>query len=1085
MAKRKMKKSEKKKIAKQKEKLREKLFAFLQDYGDIEEPQEPDTAAADRQLQSIMTLLSSEIVQYSEGSIIDVGCGKGALLSRVSELPAFKENELWNYVGIDFEELSNEIFHQAIELGIHRRIDFFNLENFYQNWPNRNKYPEPHIVVVRNVFHELDIGKTAFLLTHLSTNMQINELAIIQDLAVFPKAEKGHACWIPKIFSELILTCGFIISMTPERSSSGNWWFNLISRRNKDEVIELQDVKKAVLKARNEQLEHWKSKGALLQNHEQFREVQIEKIDFDLQFAALTLQLQKAGATIPNLSAKEESLIHRATFSKHLNNFKLFLPKNKNLSLKFSGHFRDRKNSLDALIKFFLSNHYVVLIAGPPLMGKSELIRHFLCSDDFEQNRLPIFVDLHTTSGGWNLLDQILSEMGCTVPNDILLSMSNIKLEDLSKQLKSFFQRYGSQLVVVIDHLERITDPSNIIADSEIQSLLLILAQSKVKLILTSRKHETDLTFLPSVLMHPIKQPIVGRFPRKDHVENVLQSFVLQEKYPDKLLQAIDHHPFLTTLTGMYLQQKGTVAFDDNEFMGDLHYQLKDAIFSKILTPNAKLAVEAISKLRVPVPRDMIQALSSADSLEASESIGVIRQHLGGMRDDLVSCIGALKVSVWDMPSDELNSNIDENKNSLPPLSEKDFHEKIAMLYEQLYRDDDNPIWLREAHFHRMVFSTKDELNIFGKRYRTELFAAGEYWYDHDKDFDKALWAYERALQYGQAGYKILMRIASCKLRIAKTHREMKEARKKFDSLVARFPQEYGIRTAYIDAVLYKKDFSLTIYLLKKLDLKQVESWWVAGQYGRAYSGLNEHHKAIVSFERQLLEKPEAVVYENIARAYHRLGDTENEVKKITQGLTKYQRNKRLLLYRGIILERIGPLDEAVKTLTKLLKENPENGWIIFPYIRALARSNKLDDAIAYWKKYRFKIRPDYLRVPIEADLLIRQNRHEDAISLLKTLPEDEHSIGQLLEAYLDWANSQNEIKEKKRIAVEGLSIPLDNITIKNIPVLITKSKLSIVADNKNVSIETIDLIEEINPNVKELNRIYQDYCTNWREDCC
>ncbi len=893
MAKRKVKKSEKKKRDKQERQLKEQLYAFLKDYSDGEDPQATEMAATDREIQSFMTFLSDRISATPEGTLVDIGCGKGVLLARLADLPAFRKNESWIYLGTDLPEMAREVLDLAVETGVHRRADYVALEHFYTNWPDRHRFHGPHTVVLRNVLHELGVDETAHLLVHISKGLQPSELAIIQDLAVFPKAEKGHACWIPEDLHTLVSDCGFDVSITPERSSSGNRWFNLIATRNKNDSLGIESVRNEVLKKRTAQLDQWKNKGALLPDDEMFRDVQIAKIDFDLQFAALSLQLQNAGARIPQLSAAQESLVHNSTFMKHLRAFHLYIPERRRLAITISSHFRDRANSLSALINFFTSDHSVTLISGPPYMGKSELVHHFLCSEDFRQERLPVFVDLLTTSGGWNLLDQILSEMGCAVPNDVISSMKNVKLDDIRQQIQEFFYRHAPQIVVTVDHLERITEPSGVIADPEIKELLSTLAEGKgAKLILTSRRNDTNLSFLPSGRLHSTSQPVVGRFPRKDHVENVLRSFMLQAEYPNELLLAIDHHPFLAILTGMYLQQKGQSVFEDKEFLEDLRFKLRDAIFAKILTPEARPAIKAISGLRIPVPRDMVIALSSADSVRTAEEAGLIRPHLGGMRDDLVGCIGALRIATWDLDVEEVSLEKEEKEYSLSLKGEKQVHEQIASLYEQIYRKSDDPIWLREAHFHRMIYSTKEDLYIFGNRFRAELFAAGEYWYDHDKNFRGALWAYKRALEYGQTGYRIRMRIASCKLRIASSTEQEEEAREEFEMLIRSFPYEYGIKTAYIDAILHRKDYRGTIQLLQKLNLKNTDSWWVAGQYGRAYSGLHEHRKAIAAFERQIQEKPEAMAYEQIARAYHRLSDTENEHQKINQGLMKYPLNR-------------------------------------------------------------------------------------------------------------------------------------------------------------------------------------------------
>ena len=82
MAKIKVKKSKKKRRANQEKELKDKLYAYLKDYGGGVNIQTSDKAETDRQLQSIATFLSSVISKDSQGTMVDIGCGEGVLLAR-------------------------------------------------------------------------------------------------------------------------------------------------------------------------------------------------------------------------------------------------------------------------------------------------------------------------------------------------------------------------------------------------------------------------------------------------------------------------------------------------------------------------------------------------------------------------------------------------------------------------------------------------------------------------------------------------------------------------------------------------------------------------------------------------------------------------------------------------------------------------------------------------------------------------------------------------------------------------------------------------------------------------------------------
>jgi len=132
------------------------------------------------------------------------------------------------------------------------------------------------------------------------------------------------------------------------------------------------------------------------------------------------------------------------------------------------------------------------------------------------------------------------------------------------------------------------------------------------------------------------------------------------------------------------------------------------------------------------------------------------------------------------------------------------------------------------------------------------------------------------------------------------------------------------------------------------------------------------------------------------------------------------------------------------------------------------------------WGKVRYKIRPNFLRIPINAEILARQERFDKAISVLSEAQDDEHKVGQLLEIYYSWANSQDNEEKRQQIAETAIKIPIDSVIKRNIPVLIMLCKLSIIAKEKNFCDDLIKTIESINPNVDELGRIKKQYNEIW-----
>jgi|GEM_PF-3212622 len=1082
MTKTKIKRSQKKKQAKRKEGLKDRLYEYLKDYGNPEGIQEASEADTDKQLLCITTHVSDVIARNDTGTIVDVGCGKGILLKRAAALHGFKEKEGWDYLGTDFEHLVKHVLYLSVECDVHKKVDTVPLAAFYSEWPRTETRQGPQVVIIRNVFHELGITKTAQLITHVRASIQPEDKVIIQDLSVFPKAERGNVCWLPGLFEELLGECGFDTSLTEDRSDSGNRWFTVIASTRSDVQLRYEEVEGKVTDFRDRQLALWKDFGALHPEDPKFRDVQFAKIDFDLQFAALTFQLQDSGRAVSPLTRNQEILVHKETFEKCLRQFVVRESAGAEGFVEVDKHFRDRRDSLNGLVEFMTSESKVTIVSGPPLMGKTELLKHFLYGEGLH-DRVPVFADIQPTASVWNVLDMLFSGMGCRIPGEVLQNLREVSFSHVRDTLRDFFFSNCRRVVIVFDHCENLIDTSGKIFDSELQELLRLLSEPEgAKMVMTARRDDFDLSFIPESFHHPQPQPPVGRFPKGEHVENVLQSFLLLAQYPAELIDAIDRHPLLTYLAGIYLQRHGQKAVEDEEFLADVRLKMRDVIFSRVIDEESRLAVEAMSRLRVPAPRKMVVELSSEESVSAAEHLGVIRAAWGG-RNDLIGCIGALRV----VPPEYSNTGIADyaegaSQNEKKSV-ERQFHEKIADCYERLYSEDNDPIWLRELHFHRMITGDKDSFRKFGVLYRSEVFSAGEYWYDNEKDFRKARWAYELVFRLGQAGYYVRMRIASCKVRLGSEKKHLlEEGEREFEALLKQYPREYGIKTAFVDARLSIKDYSGAAKLLNDFGFSFRDGWWIAGQFGRAYSGLHQHEKAIDAFEYQLWEKPEARVYEQIARAYHRLGDTQKESEKIQQGLRRYPNNKRLRVCRGALLERTGNPEEAVKILEPIFGEDPTNGWLLFPLLRAMGRADQLGKAVEIWEANRHRIRQDLLKTPIEAEILARQGKFERALSVLRRATDDEHKVGQTLEIYLAWADSQADEEESRQIASTGLSVPIQPNIQRNVPVLIMRCRLALVARDRKCYDEAMGAIKTINPSLPELKRIEEEYRAIWAD---
>lgn len=194
------------------------LERYLATYLSTEIPQGPIEAETDSQLATIVPLLSDRISRHASGIIVDLGCGHGALLARLSDLPAFRSASDWLYLGVDNDDNLATVAKLARELRLNRRTEFSTLDSFYKTWPT---IATPQIIFCRNVFHELNVAATSTLLRHVVVNFGADDEFIIQDLLHLPKGERHNACWTPKELEMCLQKHNFkYIQCTPQRTRS-------------------------------------------------------------------------------------------------------------------------------------------------------------------------------------------------------------------------------------------------------------------------------------------------------------------------------------------------------------------------------------------------------------------------------------------------------------------------------------------------------------------------------------------------------------------------------------------------------------------------------------------------------------------------------------------------------------------------------------------------------------------------------------------------------------------------------------------------------------------------------------------------
>lgn len=644
----------------------QRLIDFLSRFGGNAEVQSSHDADIDSQLKTVATLLSVRLDAQRVGSIIDLGCGNGILLRRLSELAAFTENKEIIYVAVDEPKSLTAVQDLARELRLHRRLEPIPLTEFYQQWPAAEQAPRPLTIFCRNVLHELNIGDTAKLLSAVYGGITEPDLFIIQDFQVFPQSEHRNACWDIEC---LISTCreiGFDSSVTEEPTKSGNRWFNLVLKKSASSKS--RSAKESVFHGRLKQWEKWQGLGILTTTDEKLRGAQIAKLDFELQFAALTFQLrQYPGSRVSALEPAQEKIILHKTFSRLVAKFIAAEKIEKREINEVVRHFRGFGPQLNVLEEFLRSPGRFASIIGGRGTGKSTIARHLLSMRS--HHRTGVFVELQEHPSAWSLIEKIFSSVGLRLPIELLSGLDSIRLADIETDLRGFFNRFAKALLIYVDDLDRAIDWSGKFADKEVERVFeLLMGCEGAKLIVGHRPVPISTFVFPA--SEPGKQFVarVGRFGDDASIINILDDYVDRASlnvgdYPPRLIAAIDRHPALAELAGRYIQKAGWRVLDD-KFLRLLELNMRSHLWRRMIGPTERPAMDAFSHLRIATPKFFLEQFSSGESVATALDSGLLYEIPDHRWRTLVDGINVLRLRRLSDDGEHLYSSDATNRKS-------------------------------------------------------------------------------------------------------------------------------------------------------------------------------------------------------------------------------------------------------------------------------------------------------------------------------------------------------------------------------------------------------------------------------------
>jgi len=1055
------------------------VSGYSDNYGSSPTRQSVGDALYDNQLKTLALPLSELVAGYPRGTILDIGCGDGVLLKKLSQIPAFKDKKAWIYLGSDYDEQVQGILHLATDLRLHRRVEGWNLEDFYSKTLHPNETPRPFICVIRNLFHELDIQQTAKLISRLVSILEPSDFLYVQDLLVLPQAERGNACWVAERFRAVLDRVGFVSNFVEEPTKNGNRWFTCSAKKHRsDDKISKNpmgedEVLEVVFGERKLQYQEWMQVESPPPD---LRDAAVSTLDFDLQRFGLHLQLykmDKSGQIMP-LGAQEQRKLLSDTFVK---GFEGLSRENAAVALlEEPKHFRDRAHDQDWLEAFLLGGETVAVLRGGPYIGKTYLAVKVLANR--AHHKQAVLIDIPENPTVWNLVEQYSSGIGAQLQSTLLSSLREISFGDIASPFTSAVKLRAASTIVVFDHFERLLDPKERVSDPAIEQFLSIICSEDGAKVLFCSRFAPHIEFIPSERSAGLRE--IGRFPNDEHVENLLDDFIdrslLQiDSYPPTLLSAIDRHPYMAVLAAQIIQREGKTALDDQGLIRLVRSKLRAALLMKLVDASSQLAVNVLSLLRIPVPRNMLSDLAGEDSVRHAEAAGILYHAYDPHYSGLVRCIGALRRSTIDFDGFESEHSLESRVGA-----EFALHRAITNAYAVLYRSTEDPRWLREMHFHTLATGEVTAIAQFGSVYASEVFWAGEYWFRSLKKYKEALWAFKAVEELGMSTSHTQMRTAACMMRVGREN----DGESKYATLISAFPQWEGVKSSYIDSLLYIGRYSKAYEKLVEYG-RSMSDTFAARQFGRAFFGMHMYAEAVRAFENELNDNQEIPVYESLAMSYHRLGDSRNVERILKAGMKRHPSSRRLQLrYAGHLMRNGTPQDieEANETLKGLATLFPTDGRVLQQYCKCLCRTNRVDMAEEIWRERREKIRPEQYRLPIHVEILIGKNAWDSALRELSNVdPADEHLVGLKKKVFLSWARSVSE--GRTAIAGRGLSVPMDLALERNMPLMVTNARLAALAADSEAFAALVEKIRVTNSGIADMLLSEDSALGYWEDD--
>jgi methyltransferase family protein len=183
-------------------------------------PQGPEAKPGDPQISAVHQFLVACGDICEDHCIVDLGAGGGMLAGCM--------DQIWQdprkpprYVAVDLPDALGKL---SLPTRIHNNSEKVEFSAFLAGRAAELS-DRIDLVVIRNVFHELDILLTAKLLATLNNSLRPGTMIYIQDVSTLPNAERASAGWDWERFKAFLGGVGFEPTGSVLTSRTGIEWF--------------------------------------------------------------------------------------------------------------------------------------------------------------------------------------------------------------------------------------------------------------------------------------------------------------------------------------------------------------------------------------------------------------------------------------------------------------------------------------------------------------------------------------------------------------------------------------------------------------------------------------------------------------------------------------------------------------------------------------------------------------------------------------------------------------------------------------------------------------------------------------------